>query len=325
MPTAPLFTIIIVILTTMYKKEDLPTIDDVNFFLEKYYVQKVEELTFLSGGKHSLAFGYTVDSAKYVIRFNQSDRGFLKDKYAYENFNTNEVTVPKVFSIGGYAEDVYYCISELMVGTTPKDQYKQGDFSSLPLQFEMIEKIKDFKIPEEYDGYDELEIDGATRFTTHIDYMMDIYVSNDKFDWNKLKTLPFFDQSFVEYLVSKVKEFSKYSENIREVVHGDFGNENMFIKDEKVTGIIDWERLKFADHFLDVGRVVLFCPNREETVRAALDYYKDKGYEHYKERIMLGVYFAMLRNYGAAATEGNEVSCSNARGRIQQVEALMSL
>jgi hygromycin-B 4-O-kinase len=308
-------------------KSHLPPIDEatVKNFLERNLKLSAENVVLLSGGKHSLAFGYTTNATKYVVRFNQSDRGFLKDNYAYENFNTNEVPIPKIFSIGEYTDGVYYCISEMVEGTTPKDQYKNGDFSSLPLQFEMIEKIKDFKIPKEYSGYGELEIVTDTRFATLESYLMNIYTSRDVFNWEELRKLPFFDQSFVDYLVSKVQEFSKFSESVRVVLHGDFGNDNIFINDRKVTGIIDWERLRFADHFIDVGRVVLFCPNREETVRAVLSFYHDKGYEHYRERIMLGVYFAMLRNYGAAATEGNEASCASAKGRIEQIEKLIGL
>ena len=102
------------------------------------------------------------------------------------------------------------------------------------------------------------------------------------------------------------------------------GNDNIFILDGKATGIIDWERLRIADHFLDVGRVVLFCPNRKETVGAALMFYEGK-YEHYKERIMLGVYVAMLRNYGSALKDANEASCKSTLSRIQEVEEFMGL
>jgi hygromycin-B 4-O-kinase len=254
-----------------------------------------------------------------------SDRGFLKDKYTFETLKTSEVPIPQIFSTRKYSDGKYYCISEMVEGVTPKDQYKNENFGSLSLQFEMIENIKNFKIPKEYSGYGELEIGADMRFATLESYLMNIYTSSDVFNWNELRKLSFFDQSFVGYLVSKVQEFSKYSGDVREVLHGDFGNDNLFIKDGKVSGVIDWERLQFADHFLDVGRVVLFCPNREETVRAALDFYKDKGYQNYKERIMLGVYFAMLRNYGTAATEGNEVSIKRTPERLKQIEELMNI
>jgi hypothetical protein len=40
---------------------------------------------------------------------------------------------------------------------------------------------------------------------------------------------------------------------------------------------------------------------------------------------MLGVYFAMLRNYGTAATEGNEVSIKRTPERLKQIEELMNI
>ena len=309
----------------MNREQILVTDNEVHTFLEEYYSHSVDGLTYLKGGKHSEAFSYLENGKHFVIRFNENQRGFLKDKYAYDTFSNKNLPIPKIYDIGKHKENVYYCISEIIEGEIPKDQYKDGNFNSLPLQFETIEKIKDLKIPEEYSTYDELEIGKATRFSTNQDYLMNIYTSKELFDWNTLKEIKYFDQNFLDYLVQKVKDLSKYSEGIREVVHGDFGNENIFIKDGIVTGIIDWERLRFTDHFLDVGKVVLFCPNREETVGAVLRFYKDKGYENYKERIALGVYFAMIRNYGAAAKSENEASCASAPIRIKEIEKLMGL
>jgi hypothetical protein len=70
---------------------------------------------------------------------------------------------------------------------------------------------------------------------------------------------------------------------------------------------------------------VLFCPNREVTVTAALDFYSKLDYPYFKERIALGVYIAMLRNYGAALTEGKESSCRKYPNTIQQFEGLINL
>jgi thiamine kinase-like enzyme len=164
-----------------------------------------------------------------------------------------------------------------------------------------------------------------TRFNLFQEYLESMYNSNDIVDWEKLKSLPFFDQDFLDHLIKKVEALVKYSDNTRELSHGDFGNDNLFIKDGKISGVIDWERARTGDHFLDVGRVVLFCPSRGATVKAVLDFYKDKSYEHYKERIALGVYVAMLRNYGSALSEGKESSCRNYPNIIKQFEELFCL
>lgn len=309
----------------MSLEQTLLATEEVQEFLNKYYESPFAELRYISGGKHSEAFSYVQDGKNYVIRFNQNNRGFLKDQYAYNHFSTNEILIPKIYDVGNYNDNIFYCISEKVEGETPKEQYKRGDFSSLQIQFEMIEKIKDIEIPKEYTGFDEFEMGRNTRFNAFKEYLESMYNSKDIVDWEKLKLLPFFDQGFLDYLVQKVEALVEYSDNTRELSHGDFGNDNLFIKDGKISGVIDWERTRAGDHFLDVGRVVLFCPNREVTVQVVLDFYKDKSYEHYKERIALGVYVAMLRNYGVALSEGKESSCRNYPNTIKQFEELFCL
>lgn len=304
----------------MNEKLPVVTVGDVQLFLESFVNGKVVDLHSLSGGKHSEAFSYTHDRVAHVIRFNTSNRGFLKDVYAYEHFSNDVVVMPKIYEVGKYNECIFYCISEKIEGETPKEQYKRGDFSSLKSQFEMIEQIAALDIPKEYTGFDEFEMGKETRFATFADYLKSMYISNDIVDWNELRLLSYFDQEFLQYLISKIEELVAYSGNAREVTHGDFGNDNLFIQDGKISGVIDWERTRAGDHFLDVGRVVLFCPDREATVQAALDFYKDMEHEHYKERIALGVYVAMLRNYGAALSEGKENSCRNYPNTIKHFE-----
>lgn len=78
------------------------------------------------------------------------------------------------------------------------------------------------------------------------------------------------------------------------LVHGDFGNDNFFIQD----GVIDWEKSFVGNHFVDVGRIVLYCPHRMKSSLVALDFYKYDG--NFKDKILFGVYYTMCTNYGAA-------------------------
>lgn len=309
----------------MNEKQPLVSVEAVHLFLKGFVKGDVNDLYLLPGGKHCEAFSYTHDRVTYVIRFNTSNRGFLKDLYAYDHFADDDGVIPKIYEVGKYNESIFYCISEKIEGETPKEQYKRGDFSSLVIQFEMIECIAALDIPEEYTGFDEFEIGKETRFATFADYLKSMYISNDIVDWNKLRLLSYFDQEFLQYLISKIEELVVYSGNAREVTHGDFGNDNLFMVDGKISGVIDWERARVGDHFLDVGRVVLFCPDRDVTVKEALVFYKNEKHEHYKERIALGVYVAMLRNYGIALSEGKEVSCRNYPKTIKHFEEVFEM
>jgi hypothetical protein len=70
----------------------------------------------------------------------------------------------------------------------------------------------------------------------------------------------------------------------------------------------------------DVSRVVLYCPNRDASSKAALNYYQNLSHENYKERILLGVYFTMLINYGYAAKAGMTKSLESSPSRIKEIE-----
>lgn len=307
----------------MANKTDLVSDVDIQVFLENHHNQSVNNLQKLSGGKHSEAFSYTHDNRDYVIRFNVSDRGFRKDQYVYQNFSGNGVVISEIYALGTFCIGIYYCISEKVHGETARQEYMKGDYRSLPLQFEMIEKIKGIKIPTEYAGFGEWEPDNFELNSSFLNYVQSIYTTKNLVDWNELSKLPYFNRDFTDYLFEKLNYYIQYSPDIRELLHGDFGNENLFLNNRKISGVIDWERSLYGDHFLDVGRVVLFCPNREATVTAALEYYRKNGAKNYKERIMMGVYFAMLRNYGLAARDGNEASCINSPKRIKEFERLM--
>lgn len=303
----------------------LVTIEEAMQFLVGFYHKQVSNVEELSGGKHSWAFSYACSDKNYVVRFNTDDRGFLKDQYVWQLFCNKDVPIPQVYSVGIMKNNIYYCISEKILGETIKQQYSVGDYSSLPVQFETIEKIKDIGIPAKHFGFGEWEPSGAGLEPSFNEYVKSIYSTKKLVDWDELGRLPYFDRGFVDYLIEKMNYYIQYSPNVRELLHGDFGNDNLFINSNKISGVIDWERSLYGDHFLDVGRVVLFCPSREATVAAATEFYRNSGHTNYKERIALGVYFAMLRNYGLAAQGGNEASCINSPKRIKEFEFLMKL
>jgi len=310
----------------MQPKDVLTNNKEVTLFLSNYYNQSPSDVIELHGGKHSTAYSYSLDSHEYVIRINESKDGFLKDEYVFKNFSSQDIAIPQVHTISSYTLELFFCISDKVNGETVRDQYKRGDFSSLHLQFETIEKLKIMKGTNPFQGFGSWSVlSGIGSYNTLYDYLRSVYHSKDLFDWDELFKISYVDKNFTDYLNQKIQECSKYAETEPVLMHGDFGNDNLFLSGDTVTGIIDWEKSRYGDHFLDVGRVVLYCPNREATVSAALSYYEKSDYKNYKERIMLGVYFTMLTNYGFAAMANNKDSCDSSLGRIQEIEGLIGM
>jgi aminoglycoside phosphotransferase (APT) family kinase protein len=310
----------------MQPKDVLTNHAEVSLFLASYYNQAPTDVKELYGGKHSTAYSYALNTHEYVIRINENKDGFLKDEFAYRNFSGQGILIPRVHTTGYYNNELFFCISDKVTGETVRDQYKKEDFTSLQLQFDTIEKIRGSKGALPLRGFGEWSVtDGVGRYSTLSDYIQSTYHSKDIFDWDELFKIPYVDKKFTDYLDQKIQECIVYADTRPALMHGDFGNDNLFLIGNTATGIIDWEKSRYGDHFLDAGRVVLYCPNRKATTQAALAYYEKNNYKNYKHRIMLGVYYTMLTNYGFAAMAGNQASCDSSLQRIQEIEGVIGL
>ncbi len=305
--------------TPLAKREITP--EEASSFLSEHYSSQVKNLKELMGGKHSKAFSYEYSQQALIIRFSTDNGGFLKDKYAFEHFS-KYIKIPKIIEIGTYT-DLYYCITEKISGETARDQYNKADYSSLALLYDTVEEIA--KIELAGTGYGYLDLNGNAPYQSSDDYIRSVYSSKDLFDWDKIFQMPFVNKTLIDYVAQKMEHFAQFSVKQRELLHGDFGADNVFIKDNFVSGVIDWEKMRVGDHFLDVGRVLLFCPNRAATSSTAIEFYKNSKIENWKERAAMGIYHVVLTNYAYAALGGNEVSCRSSEARLKELEQGLGL
>ena len=223
----------------MQRKEPTPSakcdvsVDQATEFLSDYYSNKVFDLLELPGGKHSRAFSYEHSSQYFIVRFNTEDRCFLKDKYVCEHYS-KQILVPKIIELGLYREGIYFCISEKVTGETARDQYNIKDFSSIPLLFGAIEEIAKISPPGK--GYGYLDLDCNAKYASSLEYLNSVYHSKDLFDWEEIFKITFVDKDFTDYVSKKLVQYARYSSEQRELLHGDFGADNVFIKDGADSG-----------------------------------------------------------------------------------------
>ena len=303
---------------TQARKEPIPlakqeiTLDEASSFLFNHYQSSVTKLEALKGGKHSKAFSYNYSGVDFIIRFNPDDNGFKKDNHLSTN-----VPIPEVLEIGTY-KDLFYCITRKIIGETARDQYNREDFSSLSLLYNAVENIAKVKIAGT--GYGYVDINGNAPYKSSLEYINDVYHSNSLFDWQKIFKIAFVDKDFTDYVAGRMEYFARFATEDRELLHGDFGADNVFVNNGAISGIIDWEKMRCGDHFLDVGRVLLFCPNRKATTEAAIKFYKNSDIRNWKERALMGIYHVVLTNYAYAALGGNEISCKSSATRLKELE-----
>jgi len=99
-------------------KTPLVNQSEVKEFLEIYQSEETSAIKAISEGNHSEAYSYNVGEKEYVVRFNEKDDGFWKDKYAYKIFSSEVIRIPKIDSIGIYKAGIFYSISERIMGET---------------------------------------------------------------------------------------------------------------------------------------------------------------------------------------------------------------
>lgn len=297
-------------------------LEEIQTFLDNHLDSRCKNLVEIFGGKHSQAFSYIYNGNKYVLRINISDRGFKKDKFAYDHFNNNLLLIPWVLEIGKFEEGTYFCISIFVNGESARTQFKKGDFTSFSLQFEILEKITEISTEFIPSGFGEWEPGGTAPWDSFEKFVTNLYQTKNIHNWNEISIMPYYEQTFVTYLTEKIEEFLPTMLGERKLVHGDFGNDNFFIQDNTCSGLIDWDKSLIGNHFLDVGRIVLYCPNRLQSSQAALAFYGSREHLNYKQKILFGVYFTMLHNYAIAVKSGMKDSCESSRSRIQEIESV---
>jgi len=292
---------------------------EIEAFLNNYHTTDISQLDRILSGNHSQAHSYCSNHESYVLRVSTDNYGYLKDQLVFKKLTDESIPVPYILDIGIIKEEVHFCISKKIEGDSVRDQYNRDDYSSFKQQSEYIERISN--IAPMGEGFGQWNPEGHASKGTIKEYTDRVF---NKHDWAAYKQFSYFDADFALEMKDKLDGLISYSANVRELVHGDFGNDNIIIGNAKIKGIIDWGNSYYGDHFFDVGRIVLYCPNREVAVREALDFYTESTHRNFKERILAGVYFTMMANYGFAVLNGNEASCLSSSKRIIQTEALFN-
>ncbi|NMB57512.1 hypothetical protein GYA19_06300 [Candidatus Beckwithbacteria bacterium] len=83
-------------------------------FLKNKFDSSINKVEFLTGGEGSQAFSFGNNEKDYVIRINKnSNRAFLKDKYAFENYG-KFIPIPKIYQIGQLDNGYYFAILQFL-------------------------------------------------------------------------------------------------------------------------------------------------------------------------------------------------------------------
>lgn len=279
-------------------------------FLKDYYKKDVSNLTPLVGGEASQAFGYYVNGQDLVIRINKHfDRGFKKDKYAYNNFNSLEIPIPKILDIGQIEDGQYFVISEKVDGELFKNLNDEEFDKNLPSLFSTLESIHSIDVSDKI-GYGKFDAEGVGENKSWKEFLLKV----DEY------AVHMFDNSMLEKdvwdkIYKRFVELLNFCPEEKYFVHGDYNFGNLFSKNQKIAGVIDWESSTYGDFLYDIARLQFFTKGFDYE-KTYLDFCNKIGkkIENFKERMLcyeLRMGLSSLSFYAYSNQKDKYENCKN--------------
>jgi hygromycin-B 4-O-kinase len=199
-------------------------------FLRIRYME-IGPLTPLTEGEESQAFVIDADGTPLVIRINRDRTGFDKDRIAGER----SPLAPRVISID-LLDDAFLCISARASGDTLQALGANAAPYGAPVMH-ALDAIAASDISFTT-GYGPFDASGHGHYASWTDFVTDIDGPAD--------------------LLARIQG-RRYPEH-RQLVHGDFGSNNVLVADGMVTAVIDWSEAMVGDPLYDIANLFFWRP-----------------------------------------------------------------
>lgn len=239
----------------------------------------VNDIQFINGGEISQAFGFNTDKGNFVIRINKSDRAFYKDKYAFENFSSDNIPIPEIIKIGKLDDIFYFAISKKAEGKHITDLSEIEYKKVLPNLLKIMDDIHSVNVDNTI-GFGKWNLEGKGEFNTWKEFILAVKRFPDK---ENLFEKSFLERDIWNKIYENIENLSKFCEEGKYLVHGDYGNNNAVSDGEKITGVFDWAESMYGDFLYDIAWLT-FWMTKKDRIKEIEDYYKDLP--NFKERML---------------------------------------
>ena len=233
-------------------KPTLP-ITAVQQFLHNSIASTATQLEPLPEGEESQAFRFIADGQAYVIRINPAIARFKKDHYAHHHFHGPFIPSPHIFAIGHIDENHAFCISEYLVGGTLQAADQQTLRRLLKPTLQTWSAISQTDISHTI-GYGDVDHTGAGRFASWQAYLGSLFDAR-YYQWAEVATGV--GAAELGRLLQPLQASIVCMPELRALVHGDFGANNLLTDGLTITGVLDWDCALYGDPLFDIATAYL--------------------------------------------------------------------
>ncbi|SEO00133.1 phosphotransferase family protein [Paenibacillus sp. OV219] len=206
----------------------------------------------VSEGEESQAFAVSIGENECIIRVNRSANDFYKDAFCSRQFASSDLLIPEIIHIGALDVEYTYCVSRRAQGVTLQDLPS----SELPYVVRSVMQVMEVMANANCDGttgFGPFDEHGVGRFASWHDFIMSI-TDSTRYNWDALSEGVVDSNRLAPYFKA-LEAFAPRCPEIRKLVHGDFGSNNVLTYGARITGVIDWSEALFGDPLYDVANI----------------------------------------------------------------------
>ena len=229
-----------------------------------------EDLVPLAEGEESQAFRLQSFGVPYVVRLNATSEGFAKDALAYRKFARPDLPIPEIVSIWP-AEGCFFCVSRALPGVTLQDLLADQLPAVLRPAAMAWEAIARSDLGG-LSGFGLFNSEGIGKFQSWRDFLISI-ADSAHYDWASVST--FVGRDTIAPLLDELLRLVPQYAEVRGLVHGDFGSNNVLADGRRITGVLDWSEAAIGDPLYDVANV-LFWRTWLPCMEAQAHYFESK-------------------------------------------------
>lgn len=258
--------------------------NEITKFLFDNYSKKVSAVEFVAKGMFSSAYIFLDGNEEKIIRLNVDKKDFLKDKYA-EKFSCNTFKVPRVLEIGEFNDKYFYAISERCIGETFDKLTLDKKRHLTPKVTNALLAIHNTDITS-CSGYGDVDVRFNGVFYTWKQSILNKENHKIPYKWMQIFEREFFEVELFDRYKYEMEKLLHYIPEVRYLVHGDFGFDNLIIDGDKIAGVIDWAEAKIGDFIYDIAWLDFWSADIRYSIEMKNMYSEHQmDLSNYKERL----------------------------------------
>jgi hygromycin-B 4-O-kinase len=264
--------------------------EQIQSLLRDFFGEPAQELEPVQGGEVAQTLSFRIGQQEYILRVNPGALGasFQKEAFIFRSFASPSIPIPPILKIGHHNEWVY-AISQKMPGYGLLALSPQEYQEILPALIRTLYAIHTSDASR-WSGYGLFDEDGQGMADSWRSSLAAVNEeeSPDGFfgNWHTLFTTTFLEQDFFETVYQYMLGLLDKCPEIRHLVHGDFGYNNVLAHEGKITAVLDWINAQYGDFVYDIAWLD-FWGRKLNFPELIHKFYTEQGMAlpHYEERL----------------------------------------